>query len=376
MARKRRGNGEGSIYQRKDGRYVASISLGHRKRKYIYGETRHEVQEKLKVVLREQQQGTLVTAPQQSVKQFLERWVEQACKPTVRIMTYVQYRSVINHHLVPGLGHVTLQKLTPEMLRAFYREKLDQGLKPPTVGAIHKVLRRALRDAVADGAVARNVASLVKAPRIESREAQTLTVKEAERLLEAARDSSLDALLMLALTTGMRRGELLALRWSDVDLVQGSIFIRRTMTRVAGYGLVENEAKTKSSRRRITLSSVAIEALQRHQAQQEQIKLAVGSSWQDKKIVFCDKDGGLLCPTKMVRWYDKLLKQIGLPHMHFHDLRHSVATILLAAGVHPKKVQELLGHSSITITMDVYSHVLLPMQQDVADKMDDLFKHS
>jgi len=370
---KRRGHGEGSIYQRKDGRYAAAVTLENRKRKYFYGETRREVQEKLKVALHEQQQGTLVTSPQQSLKQFLEQWVEQVCEPTLRITTYVQYRSVVHHHLIPAFGHISLQKLTPEMIQAFYRKKLDEGKKPGTVGFIHAVLRRALGDAVRWGLVMRNVAKLVTIPHVERREAQVLTAEQAKKLLEVARSSSLDALLVLALTTGMRRGEILALRWSDVDLVHGMLFIRRTMTRVGGYGLVENEAKTKSSRRRIVLSAVVVEAFKRHQAQQEQVKVAVGAGWQDKGIVFPDKDGGLWSPDRMVRRFDKLLKQIGLPHMHFHDLRHSAATILLAAGVHPKKVQELLGHSSITITMDVYSHVLPSMQQDVADEMDNLF---
>lgn len=142
--------------------------------------------------------------------------------------------------------------------------------------------------------------------------------------------------------------------------------------KLARYGVVENEPKTKAGRRRIELSSVAIEALKRHRACQEQVRLAAGDSWQDKNLVFCDEKGCSFVPGTMVYRYGKLLKQVGLPHMRFHDLRHSAATILLAAGVHPKKVQELLGHSSVTITMDVYSHVLPSMQQDVAHKMDDL----
>jgi len=373
MASKRRGHGEGSIYQRKDGRWVASLSLENRQRKYFYGETRREVQEKLKVALREQQQGTLVTASQQTVKQFLERWVE-SYKPTVRLRTYVQARSVVYRHLIPALGHVSLQKLTPEMIRGMYRQKLDEGKKPATVRAIHSMLHRALEEAVKDGLVARNVASLVKAPRIEKGEKQVLNADQAKQLLEVVRGSSLDALLVLALATGMRRGELLALRWNDIDLERGTLVVRHTVSRIAGYGLVEGEPKTRAGRRRIVLPVVVVEALRRHQAGQEQMRVVAGDSWQEKGIVFADKDGGFLDPDSVVRRYKRLLKRVGLPRLCFHDLRHSAATILLAADVHPKKVQELLGHSSISMTLDLYSHVIPSMQQDVADKMDDLLR--
>jgi len=373
MVNKRRGHGEGSIYQRKDGRWVASLSLENRKRKYFYGDTRREVQEKLKAALHEQQQGTLVTARQQTLKQFLERWLEDTCKPVVRLTTYIRYRDVIKNHLVPAFGHVTLQKLTSDMLRAFLKQKSDSGLKPTTVTLIRAVLHRALEDAVKDGLVARNVVSLVKSPHIERHEAQMVTVEQAKKLLEAARGTSLDALLEVALTTAMRRGEILALRWSEVDLERGTAFVRRTLTKLAHYGVIENEPKTKAGRRRIELSSVAVEALKRHQTCQEQVKLKAGDKWQDKNFVFCDENGRSFVPGTVVYRFEKLLKQVGLPHMRFHDMRHSAATILLAAGVHPKKVQELLGHSSIMVTMDVYSHVLPSMQKDVANEMDDLF---
>ena len=374
MAAKRRGHGEGSIYQRKDGRWVASLSLENRKRKYFYGDTRREVQEKLKVALREQQQGTLVTSPQQSLKQFLERWLEDAYKPTVKLRSYVQYRSIVNHHLIPGLGHVALQKLMPEMIHALYRQKLDDGLAASTVGFIHKVLCRALEDAMKWGLVARNVSKLVTLPRVEKFESQILTVEQARKLLEVARGTPLDALLLVALTTGMRHGELLALRWADVDFEKGTVFVHRTVSRIGSYGLVESEPKTKSSKRRIVLPTVATAALQKHQAEQVQAKKIAGDSWQDKGIVFCDVNGGFLESKTVLRRFRKLLQQANLPRIRFHDLRHSAATILLSMGVNPKEVQERLGHSSIMMTMDVYGHVLPSMSQEAANKMDDVFK--
>ena len=371
----RRGHGEGSIYRRKDGRYAAAITLENRKRKTFYGKTRREVQDKLNAALHEQKRGMLATGPQQLLKTYLENWLEQAYKPTVKLNTYVQYRSVIRHHLVPAFGNIPVQKLTPEKIRAFYRQKIDEGSKPRTVGLIHAALHRALEDAVKQGLVARNVAKLVSPPRIDRYDAHTLTVEQAEKLLDAARGSRLDALLILALTTGMRRGELLALRWDDIDFKQGLVSVHRTMTRVGGYGYVEGEPKTRSSRRRIVLPGVALEALRVHRIQQEQIRVNAGEKWQDKGLVFCDGYGGFFSPDMVLRRFDKLLDEAGLPHMRFHDLRHSAATILLVAGVHPKVVQERLGHSTIAMTLDVYSHVLPSMQQEAAGKIDDLFKH-
>jgi integrase len=253
---------------------------------------------------------------------------------------------------------------------------LDEGSKPRTVGLIHAALRRALSDAVKQGLVARNVASLVSPPRFDRYEAQTLTVEQAERLLEVAHGSHLDALLILALTTGMRRGELLALRWDDVDFKQSLVSVHRTMTRVGGYGYVEGEPKTRSSRRRIVLPGVALEALKDHRERQAQVQLKVGETWQDKGLVFCDGSGRFFSPDVVLYRFGKLLREVGLPHMRFHDLRHSAATILLVAGVHPKVVQERMGHSTIAMTLDVYSHVLPSMQQEAAGKIDDLFKHS
>jgi integrase len=370
----RRGHGEGSIYQRKDGRWVASITLENRKRKYIYGETRKEVQEKLKVALHEQQQGALATGPQQLLKVFLEQWLESVYKPTVKPNSYKQYRVAIRTHLIPALGHIPIQKLTAAKVQAFYTQKLDEGLAPRTVIAIHSVLHRALETAVRWGLVPRNITKLVSLPHAERYEAQTLTVEQAGKLLEAARGSRIEALLLVAVTTGMRRGELLALHWDDVDLEKGVLYIRRTMSKIAGYGYKESEPKTRTGRRKVVLPVVAVEALKEHRLQQDQARLEAGEKWHDRGIVFCNNYGAFFNPDRLLKIFNKLLRDAGLPHMRFHDLRHSAATILLTSGVHPKIVQERLGHSTIAMTLDVYSHVLPSIQQEAADKMDDLFK--
>lgn len=375
MANKRRGHGEGSIYQRKDGRWTAAITLEDGGRKSFYGKTRREVQEKLKVALREQQQGTLVTEPQQTLKVYLEHWLEQVYKPTVRLNSYMGHRSVVNHHLIPGLGHITLQKLTPEKVQAFYREKLDGGLAARTVILIHAVLHQALENAVKWGLVARNVTDLVSLPRVRRYEAQVVTSEQARQLIDAALSSRIEVLMIVAIATGMRLGELCALRWDDVDFERGAIAVRRTVGRIPGYGYVENEPKSKSGRREILLPAVAVGMLREHKVLQEQVCVVVGEKWQERGLVFPNGCGGFLNPDRVRIQFKRVLKIAALPRMRFHDLRHSSATILLVAGVHPKVVQERLGHSSISMTLDVYSHVIPSMQQEAAGKMDDMLKH-
>ncbi len=370
----RRGHGEGSITRRKDGRYQAAITLENHKRKYIYGKTRREVQEKLKVALYEQKQGMLATGPQQTLKAYLERWLEQVCKVTMRPTTYEQYRSTVNHHLIPALGDIKLQKLTTERVQAFCAQKQNEGLKAKTVVHIHSILSVALENAVEWELIGRNVAKKVKLPRIERYEPQTLTVKQAITLLEVAQGSRLEGLLLVALTTGMRRGELLALRWSDVDLEKSVLHVRRSVNFVGGLGYREGETKTRAGRRDIVLPDVTVEALKAHRESQEHSRMKAGEKWQEQGIVFCNIYGGFFSPAQVGNLFRGLLKKAGLPHVRFHDLRHSAATILRGSGVDLKVIQELLGHSTIATTADVYSHVLPHERREVASKMDDFFK--
>jgi integrase len=369
----RRGHGEGSIYQRKDGRWAASISLEDRKRKTFYGKTRKEVQEQLKVALREQQQGMLATGPQQSVKHYLEHWLEEVHKPSIRFTTYRGYRIFLNKHILPALGHVQLQKLTPQHVQALYASKLKEGLSAKTVRNMHGLLHKALDNAVRWGIVPRNVCDAVSLPRKTRHEIQPLNRAQAQRLLEAARGHALQGLLTLAVTTGMREGELLALRWQDIDFDTQSLQNRRSMSFIPGKGYVEFEPKTEKGRRKIVLPSFVCEALKQHRLRQLERRLKVGARWQERDLVFCNIYGGFFDPAHLRQRFDKLLRDAGLPDVRFHDLRHSAATILLSMGVHPKVVQELLGHSQIDMTMDIYSHVLPSMQQEAMDKLDDLF---
>jgi integrase len=372
MPTKRRGHGEGSIYQRRDARWVGSLTLEDGKRKYFYGKTRREVQEKLRVALNEQKQGMLATGPQQTVKHYLEYWLEEVHRPTVRLGTYTEYRKVIDGYILPDLGHIQMQKLTVQQVQALYTRKLKDGYAARTVRLLHAILHKALSHAVRIHLVSRNVCDLVSPPRVAGQEMQSLTIEQAQRLLTAARGCHLEALLTLAIATGMREGELLALRWSDVSFEKMFLQVCRTVRRIPGHGHVESEPKTQKSRRKITLTPHLVEVLKEHRVRQEEARRAAGFVWKEQNLVFCNRRGNFIEPSELFRSFQKLLKEAGLPRMRFHDLRHSAASILLVMGVHPKVVQELLGHSNIAMTLNIYSHVLPSLQQEAMERLSDL----
>jgi integrase len=371
----KRGNGEGSIYFRKsDEKWVGSITLENRKRKVFYGKTRKEVQEKLKVTLREQQQGTLVTTPKQTLAQFLTDWLENSQKQSVRPRTYERYEELVRLHIVPVLGRCELQKLSAQHLQTFYAKKAGEGLSATTINHFHNVLHKALDTAVKWNLVARNVCDLVSPPRRKQYEVQPLTLEQVHKLLAVVEGHYMEALFKVALATGLRRGELMGLKWQDINFDTGVLQVRRILSRVPtkmpGKGYVEAEPKTQKSRRSIVIAPFALEALKLHRERQRGVKLKVGSAWQDHDYVFCTSIGTHLNPTRdMLGQLKSLLKKAGLPDIRFHDLRHSAATLLLSVGVHPKVVQEILGHSQIGITLDVYSHVLPSMQQDAINRL-------
>ncbi|HVB21481.1 MAG TPA: site-specific integrase [Ktedonobacteraceae bacterium] len=369
----RRGHGEGSIYQRKDGRWVAAVTLENRKRKTFYGETRKEVQNKLKAALHEQQQGTLLTGPEQTFGVYLPHWIEQVVKLTKRPNTYNAYRSVVNYHLIPAFGYIKLRKLTVEQVQAFFAQK-QETLNPKTLALIRAALSSALENAVKWGLVGRNVASFVVLPSIERYEGQVLTIVQARKLLDVARDFCLDALLLVALTTGMRSGELFALHWNDIDFETGLLHVRRNLARMNGVGLIEKEPKSKAGRRKFTLPHVVLEVLKEHQEKQQRARMKAGEKWEEKGLVFANTYGRYYNAANVRVRFKRLLKKADLPDVRFHDLRHSVATLLLVAKVDLKVVSELLGHSSVAITADIYQSVLPEQWREVVDKMDDLFK--
>ena len=372
---KQRGWGEGSVYQRKDGRWAASLTLEDGRRKLFYGKTRKEVVEKLDKARYEQKQGLLSTGSQQKLKAYLEQWLEEVHKPSIRLTTYIEHRRLVYKHILPSLGHIQVQKLTPQHVQALYTRKMEgDGLSPGSVRNIHLVLHKALANAVRWNLVSRNVCDLVSPPHFVKHEMCVLTKEQAQCLLEVVRGSHLEALFTLAITTGMRHSELAGLRWIDVNVEEGSLQVRHIVT-YRGNRYIEGEPKTAKGKRNIVLPPFVIEALKKHRRDQEGAIEKAGSIWEKRGLVFCNARGGFLSPSSLRYAFRKLLRDAGLPRMRLHDLRHSTATILLSMGVHPKVVQELLGHGSIAMTMDTYSHVLPSMQREAMGKMHDLFQH-
>ena len=268
------------------------------------------------------------------------------------------------------LGRKAIAHLTPQEVELLYAQKLAEGLSATTVHHLHAVLHRALEKAMRQGMVARNVCDLVDAPRMKRHHMQVYDADQAKILLEAVAGDRFEALYVLALTTGMREGELLALRWDDVKLDLGTLSVRATLQNLGGH-LALGEPKTAQSRRQIRLTPRAVAALRQHHLRQAEERLLMGPAWHDQGLVFPNRLGGLMDGLNFLKQgYYRILEKAGLPRIRFHDLRHTAATLLLRQGVNPKVVSEMLGHAQVSITLDIYSHVLPDMQDAAVQAME------
>ena len=348
----RRPKGSGSIYTRKDGRVVGEYEANGKKR-YVYGKSKKDVAAKLAKAIVDRDAGLVYDSGKLTVGAYLDKWLD-TIRDTLRKRTVQRHEQIARLHLKPTLGKVKLDKLNALQLQTLYRQKLDSGLSPRTVQIIHATLYKALKQAVRWQLIPRNVAEAVNSPKAPKAEINPLTVAQVKSLLNAARGDRLEALYILAVTTGLRSGELLGLQWRDVDLEARVLQVRRTV-----FNGEVNAPKTARSNRSIKLSNIATDALRRHPRAFE---------W-----VFSSNAGTSMSVHNLHnRSWKPLLKRAGLPlSTRFHDLRHTCATLLISKGVHPKLVQELLGHSSIEMTLDTYSHVLPNMGDAAAGAMDD-----
>lgn len=367
--RTKRGNYEGSVYRRSDGRWVAAVSLGDGKRVHRYAKTRSEAAAKLAAVLKTAQDQLPIPPERGTVGQFLEYWLANTAKRTVRPSTFVSYEGLVRVHLVPELGKVPLIKLSPQHVERMINRKLATGLSPRRVEYARAVLRRALNDALRWGLIARNVATLVTPPRAQRYEIRPLDPDQARRFLDTVRADRLEALYSVALAVGLRQGEALGLRWDDVDLGGAVIHVRHALQRVDGK-LQLVEPKTARSRRVVVLPATVVKALREHRVRQLAERLAAGSEWIDRDLVFCTPRGRPLDASNVTHAFQKHLARAGLPRQRFHDLRHACASLLLAQGVNPRVVMEVLGHSQITLTLNTYSHVLPSLSEEAARRMD------
>lgn len=315
-------------------------------------------------------QGTLTSTHNETVETFLLDWLRYRVQPRVRERTYHNYQETVSKHILPTLGQIKLQQLNAMHIQKLYDGKRQQ-LSPRSIHHIHTILRRALDDAIQLHHLWQNVCHDVVVPRQPKGHlvAKALTIEQARQLLTAAEDDELEALYVLAITTGMRQGKLLALTWNDLDFTTAKLQIRRSLCRAQQNGTIASELKTVSSRRCIQMTACALDALQRHASQQLQTAREHEAGWNKEGWIFCNTRGKPLHVADLIRRsFRPLLEKAGLPPMRFHDLRHTTATLLLSMGTHPKIVQELLGHSTIMVTLEIYSHILPPLQEDTMHK--------
>lgn len=338
--------------------------------------TKKEAEIELGRLLHSMSSGGYVEPSRLTVAEFLRKWLDDCAKPNVAGKTLERYEQLATQHLIPALGHIALSKLHPLHIQGCYSEKLSAGrkdgqggLSPQSVVHLHRVLRTALNQAVKWQMLARNPADAVEAPRAPRREMRALDEDGTSRLLASFERSRLYAPILLAVTTGLRRGELLGLRWQDVNLDGAQLAICQALEQTKA-GLAFKQPKTQRSRRTVALPQLAVEALRRHKAQQAAERLAIGPAYQDNGLVFARFDGTPWEPDAFSSAFAAQVRRSGLPHVRFHDMRHSHASQLLRQGVNAKVVSERLGHASVGFTLDVYSHVLPGMQDDAARRID------
>jgi len=376
----------GHIRQRSKGAWSIVIDVGRepgtgkrRQQWYTVRGTKKDAERELREKLRSLERGAYVKPQRISLGEYLKHWVESYAVMHTSPRTAEGYQAIVNRYLVPALGGIPLCELQPQHLEKYYGDALAHGrldgkggLSTRTVLHQHRVLSQALSHAVKQGVLARNVAQAVVAPRPGRSQMGTLSSGDVPRFLDAARRTPYYILFYTALYTGMRRGELLGLRWCDIDLGKASISVVQTLYRLSGGKFVIKEPKSPHSRRMVALSPSVAELLRRHYTEQETQRILLGKTLGRDDLVFAHPDGSPLDPSTVTHAFGDLIKRTGLPHVRFHDLRHTHATLMLKGGVHPKIVSERLGHANIGITLDTYSHVVPGLQEAAALRFDAL----
>lgn len=374
----RRGRGEGSIYRRKDGRWAGEVFLGYsedgkRLRKVVYGQTQAEVLEKLRTIqLQLHRDGQLFEPSNMLLGDFLQEWLEQI-KPSRRLTTYGNYERAVRLHINPEIGRIPLSKLTALHIQRLYTSMANRGYSSNTIRIAHSVLIQALARAVQWDLIQRNPAERVELPRRERSEMKYLTPDQVQRFLAANQGTWYLPFLATAILTGLRLGELTALQWDHVDLQKGSVSVVQTLHCHKNGQYILGEPKTSASRRTVPLPASLVQILRAYRRTQTEHRLQLGEQWQDRLgLVFTREDGSPITP-KAAHWaLKRALERANLPQLRMHDLRHTYATLLLSQGTHIKVASALLGHSSVQITLDLYSHIIPGMDQQSAAGLDKL----
>jgi len=378
---------KGHVRQRSKGSWTIWVDLGRDpetgKRKQqtltVRGAKR-EAERELRELLHSLEVGNYIKPSRTTLGQWLEQWCQSYVAMHCSVRTAESYQSEVRRHLIPALGAIPLSQLHPQHLQNYYSQALTNGradgrggLSRRTVQYHHRILSEALSHAVKMGLLGRNVAEAVDPPRVERTSWETLAPEDVSKFLEAAERTPYYELFNTALYTGMRLGELLGLRWCDVDLDTASLSVVQALYKRSGVCKMI-EPKSSHSRRRIALSPSLALLLRQYKVDQQALRIYLGEPLADSALVFSHPDGKPLDPGVVSHTFAKVLKKAGLPHIRFHDLRHTHATLLLKAGVHAKIVSERLGHANISITLDTYSHVLPGLQERAAEQFDEMLE--
>ena len=372
---KKRANGEGNIRKRKDGRWEGRYTAGHdpvtgkQIFKNVLGKTQTEVKEKLKKALVEAGQVDFTKLGQYTVGTWMDTWFENVAKIKVRPSSHQTYKGYIDNHIKPKIGKIPLEKLTTMDLQKFYRKLLTKGrverieskeqpkgLSAKTVRNINQVISSAMDLAVAQKIILTNPTNACELPKVEHQEMQTIPAEQLQAFLDEAKATGVYEMYYIELATGLRRGELLGLKWSDIDWKNGIIKVRRQVARVDGQ-IVEAPLKTKNSYRAVTISQQAIEVLREQKRKT------------NDQYVFPSPNGGPISPDSVNNMLKRVLERAGIPKVRFHDFRHTFATIALQNGVDIKTVSGMLGHFSAGFTLDTYAHVTTSAQKEAAQTM-------
>ncbi|MDP9343717.1 MAG: site-specific integrase [Actinomycetota bacterium] len=336
----------------------------------MYGRTRAEVAHKLRLAQQAAAEGRLVLDERRTLGAYLDWWLTEEVALRVRESTAVSYKQKVRH-IQHAIGRVRLSRLGPVHVDHLLKDLHQAGLSPRGVQYVHAVLRSALQKAEQLGLIGRNVAGLVKPPPVPRFEVRPLTVEEAKELLKAVDGHRLSALYAVALAVGLRAGEALGLSWEDIDLDAGTLRVRRSLQRLNGR-LVYTPPKSKNAARTIALPPALVATLQAHRTRQAAERLRRGDGWRDHGLVFPSEVGTPLEPRNLTRHFHETCKKAGLDRRRFHDLRHTCGSLLAAQGVHPRVAMEILGHSQIRLTMEVYTHVASELQREATGRVQDL----
>ena len=331
-------------------------------------------------MLYQRENGTYIVPKTITLKEYLTEWLEDVCKPKLSDTTFDSYTTMVEKHINPALGNVQLQKLQPILIQKFYNDKLGIGkddceviLSATSVRYIHSVLRKALNDAVRLQYIQRSIINMVQPPKATRHEAKFLTKTDVANMMELIKTEDVYMPVLLAVGLGLRRGEVLGLQWKDIDFEKSSISIKRTYLHCKDDDIKFRDCKTDKSNRMMIVPNTIMDTLKAQSTKYKELKLFFGQGFNDYDLVCCRADGKPIAPNSLNHQFTRTLAKHELPHIRFHDLRHTNASLMLSQGVPMKVASDRLGHSTIVLTMDLYSHIDEELQQDAADKLNSIF---